>query len=161
VELGQKPEEAERSDGAHHARRQRCFRQREEAARRLLGALGPLVDVVEMRAHERTELGQVHAFAVAVKQEAAQFPLEFLDRAGQCRLGDVRHFSRSREVERGCGREEIADLVHFHRFAPSECRACIGAMNSWHFRPSGKPRNLPPRPRHLARFPTEPRSWTC
>jgi hypothetical protein len=77
--------------------------------------LGLLPDLLELRAHETAEVGQVGEMALAAEQEPAQLLLELLDGAGERRLGDVALLGGAREVERLADREEIADLVHFHR----------------------------------------------
>jgi len=55
---------------------------------------------------------------LAVEQRTAQFGLERLDRARQRWLADIAALGRAREIERVRNREEIADLLHFHRDIP-------------------------------------------
>lgn len=53
--------------------------------------------------------------ALAPQQLACELFLELPDGSGQGGLRDVALFGRAREVERARDRQEIADLVHFHR----------------------------------------------
>jgi hypothetical protein len=49
------------------------------------------------------------------KKIASKFALEVLDRARERRLSDVALFSGPREIEVSGDRQEVSDLMHFHR----------------------------------------------
>jgi len=56
--------------------------------------------------------------ALAMEQRPAELGLELLDRPGQGRLRDPRPFGGAGEVERVGQRQEVPDLLHFHRGSP-------------------------------------------
>jgi hypothetical protein len=113
--LGRPRQKLLRPDRAHQPHVQGGILQLEETLDRGLRGLGLLPDLLELRAHETAEVGQVGEMALAAEQEPAQLLLELLDGAGERRSGDVALLGGAREVERLADREEIADLVHFHR----------------------------------------------
>jgi hypothetical protein len=59
------------------------------------------------------EHGERH-FRFALKERAAQLPLEPDNRVGQRGLGHAAASGRPREIARLAERQEIADLVHLH-----------------------------------------------
>ena len=73
---------------------------------------------IELWLDQLAEVGQVSEVALAPEQEPAELVLQLLDCAGERRLGDVTLLGRAGEVQGLAYREEVADLMHFHRGAP-------------------------------------------
>ena len=63
------------------------------------------------------EFGELRMRTLAAEQVATQLVFELADGAGQRRLRDVALFGGPREIKRPCHREQITNLVHFHRIA--------------------------------------------
>jgi hypothetical protein len=70
--------------------------------------------LLQQRKHALAELGKLGGGALAAKQVAAELALELFDGARQLRLGHVALVGSTREVQRACHRQEVADLVHLH-----------------------------------------------
>ena len=108
----------------------------EEAVGGGLGGLGLAPDLLELRAHQTAEVGQMGEVALAPEQEPAELVLELLDRARQGRLGHVAVLGRAGEVQGLADREEVADLVHLHhgpsRPAGRSCPDSIKLIHSRH-----------------------------
>ena len=119
-EVVEKADAAQRADRAHQADVERRVLELEEALGGGPDRLGVLPDLLELRAHQAAEVGQVGEMALAPEQEPAELLLELLDRARQRRLGDVAVLGGAGEVQRLADREEVADLMHFHRRDPTE-----------------------------------------
>ena len=67
------------------------------------------------RQHALAEVGQVRELALAAQQLAAELVLELLDGARQRGLGNVAVLGRTSEVQFARYRQEVADVMHFHR----------------------------------------------
>src|SRR5207244_364308 len=72
------------------------------------------------RQHALAEFGELCGGPLAPEQVAAQFAFELLDGARQRWLGDVAFIGGPREVQRSGDGQEVTNLMHFHKFAPSE-----------------------------------------
>ena len=128
LELVEEADAAQRADGAHQPDVERRVLELEEALGGGLGGLGLLPDLLELRAHQPPEVGQVGVVALAPEQQAAELLLELLDRPGQRGLGDVAMLGGAGEVERLGDRKEVADLMHLHRW---RSRCGYGAHDPW------------------------------
>ena len=111
-------EQIGRRDGAHQAEAQRRLLQADELLRLALGLLGAAEHLLEIGFQRAAQFGQVRVGALAMKQRAAHLLLELLDGARQRRLRHVAALGRAGEIQVLAQREEIADLVHFHRPTP-------------------------------------------
>jgi hypothetical protein len=76
------------------------------------------IDLLEIGLHHAPELGQVRVRPLAVEERPAELALEKLDCPGQRRLRDVAALGGAGEVQFLSDREEVANLVHLHRFVP-------------------------------------------
>lgn len=81
------------------------------------GGIGRCKHGVEMRRHGTAERGELGEVTLPIEQGTAQLLLQLLDCAGQCRLRYVAFRRGPGEVGRAAKREEIADLMEFHRAA--------------------------------------------
>lgn len=114
AEIAKEAGENLRTDGAHHADLQRNVVKLGKCLRGVLRSLCLSIDPLEVRLHQPSELGQVRALPLAMKQRAAELPFEVLDGASQTRL-------RNRALVRGAGEvqgfaegKEVLDLVELH-----------------------------------------------
>ena len=104
-EAVEEADRAQRPDRAHQPQVQGRILELEEA---LGGGLRgwSAADLLELRAHQPAEVGQVGEVPLAPEQETAELLLELLDGAGQGRLGDVALLGRAGEVEGLAHREK-------------------------------------------------------
>src|SRR6266540_6371769 len=89
-------------------------RQISQRLRGLAGIIGGLRDLLEVGLHGAAERGQRDP-RPAPKQRAAQLALERVDRIGQRGLRYAAALGRAREIQLAGERQEVANLVHFHR----------------------------------------------
>ena len=111
-------DELVRSDGAHHAELEDRLLELDEVERLALCRVRLAVDLLEIGLHHAPELGQVRVRPLAVEERPAELALEKLDRPRQRRLRDVAALGGAREVQFLGDGEEVANLVHLHRFVP-------------------------------------------
>ena len=115
--LGDEVEQIGRRDRAHQPKAQRRLLQPDEFLRLALGVLGAAEDLLEVWLERAAQFGEVGVGALAVKQRAAKLFFQLLDGAGQRGLRNVGALRRAREVQLLAQREEVANLMHFHRVA--------------------------------------------
>ena len=90
-----------------------------------LCVLGAGADLLQIGFQRAAQLAEMGIGALAVKQRAAELLFQLLDGARQRRLRNVRPFRGAREVQFLAQRQEVADLMHFHRAA-----ACPPGINA-------------------------------
>jgi hypothetical protein len=90
---------AQRPDRAHEAHVQGRVLELEEALGRGPCRLGLLPDLLQLRAHQASEVDQMGQVPLGPEQKAAQLLLELLDGAGQDRLRDIASLGGAREID--------------------------------------------------------------
>src|SRR5215471_18981048 len=104
---------------------QRCDFTALDGAGQRLRALRHIEALLHQRQHALAQIRQMRELTLAPKQVAAEFLLKLLDGASERGLRDMTLFSRAREIQRACGRQEVADLMHFHSIRPAFTKANI------------------------------------
>jgi|ERR1700760_2297103 hypothetical protein len=84
----------------------------------------------QQRQHAVAKLGDLRMRAFTPEQVAAQLFLELPNGARQGGLGNIAFLGGAREIERAGDRQEISDLVHFHRSRPSRNGAAFTARTA-------------------------------
>src|SRR6266849_4550738 len=113
-ELREKAHEPHWPDRAHDAELERRIVELEEAARRRFDGLGTLQNLLELRAEELAEIGEMRAASLTSEEQTAKLILDLLNCPCQRWLGDVHALGCPGEIQRLADRQEITDLMHLH-----------------------------------------------
>src|SRR5258708_4525918 len=98
----------------HHANFQFALFELREIPCQALSFKRILEDLLEMRSYHPTKFGEMRICPFAMKERAAEFVFEELDRARERWLSDVALLGSPREVQLVGHGQEIPDLVHLH-----------------------------------------------
>src|SRR6266404_2230246 len=126
AELRKKAHEPHRPDGTHDPELERRVIEFQKSARGRLDGFGTLQDLLELRAEELAEIGEMRAASLTSEEQTTKLVLDLLNRPCQGRLGHVRALGGSGEIQCLAYRQEIADLVHLHDGLPQSPKDALG-----------------------------------
>src|SRR5260221_9096381 len=118
AELRKKAHEPHWPDRTHDSELERRVVELQKTSRGGLDGFGTLQDLLELRAEELAEIGEMRAASLASEEQTTKLLLDLLDRLCQRWLGHVHALGGSGKIQCLAYRQEIADLVHPHGGLP-------------------------------------------